>query len=62
MTYFDLTTRDMGSVFRYGFRKVLSTQNRPTLRLAPFIVSYVIISLKVSQPKSMELEFRYMTN
>ena len=30
----DLTIRDMGSEFRYVLRKVLSTQNRLTLRLA----------------------------
>ena len=30
----DLTTRDMDSKLRYGLRKVLGTQNRPTLRLA----------------------------
>ena len=30
----DLTTRDMGSKLRYSFRKLLGTQNRPTLRLA----------------------------
>ena len=31
---FDLTSRDMGLEFRYGYRKVLGTQNRPTLGLA----------------------------
>ena len=31
---FDLTSRDMGSEFRYGFGKVLGTQNHPTLGLA----------------------------
>ena len=31
---FDLTTRDMGSKFRYVLGKVLGTQDRPTLRLA----------------------------
>ena len=31
---FDLTTRDMGSEFRYVLGKVLSTQNCPTLRLS----------------------------
>ena len=30
----DLTTRDMGSKLRYSLRKVLGTQNHPTLRLA----------------------------
>ena len=30
----DFTTRDMGSELRYDFRKVLGTQNYPTLRLA----------------------------
>ena len=30
----DLTTRDMGSEFRYILRKVLGTQDHPTLRLA----------------------------
>ena len=30
----DLTTRDMGSEFRYVLGKVLSTQNCPTLRLS----------------------------
>ena len=30
----DLTTRDIGSKLSYGLRKVLGTQNRPTLRLA----------------------------
>ena len=30
----DLTTRDMGSKFRYILRKVLGTQDYPTLRLA----------------------------
>ena len=33
-TFFDLTIRDMGSELRYSLRKVLSTQNCPTLRLA----------------------------
>ena len=31
---FYLTTRDMGSEFKYDFGKVLGTQNRPTLRFA----------------------------
>ena len=31
---FDLTTRDMGLELRYVLRKVLGTQNCPTLRLA----------------------------
>ena len=30
----DLTTRDMGLELGYDLRKVLGTQNRPTLRLA----------------------------
>ena len=30
----NLTTRDMDSELRYSFRKVLGTQNCPTLRLA----------------------------
>ena len=30
----DLTIRDMSLELRYGLGKVLSTQNRPTLRLA----------------------------
>ena len=34
MDHFDLTTRDMGSEFKYGFGKVLGTQNRLTLGLA----------------------------
>ena len=29
----DLKTRDMGSKFRYVLRKMLGTQNHPTLRL-----------------------------
>ena len=33
---FDLTTRDMGSKFRYGFGKVLGTQNRPIVGLTSF--------------------------
>ena len=31
---FDLTSRDMGLEFRYGYEMVLGTQNRPTLGLA----------------------------
>ena len=34
MDHFDLTTRDMGLEFKYGFGKVLGTQNRLTLGLA----------------------------
>ena len=33
---FDLTTRDMGSEFRYALGKVLGTQDRPTLWLASY--------------------------
>ena len=29
-----VVTKDMGSKLRYGLRKVLGTQNHPTLRLA----------------------------
>ena len=31
---FDLTTKDMGSEFKYILMKVLGTQDQPTLRLA----------------------------
>ena len=31
---FDITIKDIGSKFRYGLGKVLSTQNHPILRLA----------------------------
>ena len=30
----DLTIRNMGSKLRYGFEKMLGTQNHPTLKLA----------------------------
>ena len=34
---FDLTTKDMSLELRYGFGKVLGTQNHPTLRLFPLL-------------------------
>ena len=38
----DLAIRDMSLKLRYGFEKVLGTQNRPTLRLAS---SYCVLCL-----------------
>ena len=46
MDHFDLTTRDMGLEFKYGFGKVLGTQNRLTLGLA---FSHCILCLNLNK-------------
>ena len=40
--------QSMGSEFRYALRKVLGTQDRSTLGLAPIIVSYGLTLLKTN--------------
>ena len=46
--HFDLITRDMGLEFRYVFGKVLSTQDRPTIRLASH---YCVLCLNIIKSK-----------
>ena len=43
---FDLTNKDLGLELTYGLGKVLGIQNRPTLRLASHLVSYVLTLLR----------------